>query len=341
MPVAQEDRRNVLMEGTPALVTNLPAMQLDEDQSPSVSGISATAEGFLTKGSIPSGTARTVKLFGAYEWHFNRLWRIDNTGTTPVVRYGAPDYTATYYRQHTGDIEMYHSTANALKIMPFGNSMAIFKSDGGYVINGANSQAGGWEAGDFQQEMNISTATHCVELDGTIYFINGDGLFALKQDGSTEEVSFAVRGNSAITAAALTVDYDRKFVVIGTTAVYDVNLKRFYDYSTAFAFTSRRVTDRTNKPFLVSGVTFVYDVTNTNNGTITFEMQVEERGWSNSQTVTVKPEQREDNESYFTKLQGREKGRSFQLRISDMSSNIKIKRIYIPKKDFTQQSMDS
>lgn len=345
MPIAQEERRNILMEGTPGLVSNLPAIQLDENQSPSVSGISATAEGFLTKGTIPTGTARVVKTYTIstveYEWHFNRLWRIDNSGTTPKVVYGAPEYIATYYRQGTGEIECRESTGNILKLMPFGNSLAVFKADGGYVINGANSQSGGWESGDFRQEINISTATHCVELDGVVYFINADGLFALSENGTTEELSFLVRGNSAIAVGALTVDYDRKLIVIGTTGVYDVNTKRFYDYTSDFAFTSRTVVDDKNRPFVVSGVTFEYDITNDNSGDITFEIQQDARGWSRSQTVTVKPLERRHNQFYFTKLDAKSVGNSFRLKISDMDSNIKIKRIYIPINSFTTQSKDS
>ena len=346
MPAPTKPKRIILTEGTPALVTNLPDIALKEDQSPSVTSISTTAEGFLQTGTLPAAVTTVVKQYTistvVYDWHYNRLWRIDNTGTTPKLIYGAPEYIATYYRQGTGEVEFRESTTNILKIIPFGGgSIAVFKSDGGYIVRGADSQAGGFESGAFIQEMNISTATHAIEIDEICYFINSTGLFTVSPDGTITEISFPVRGTASISAAALTASYNKKILRIGTVMGYDVNTKRFYDYKSAFSYTSRRLAGENSEPFSVQRVDFEYELTDDQLGEIKFETQTENRGWSRTNTVAVRASDRDGNQATTLTINKVDTGMSFILRISSLSSNIKIKRIIIPAEGYTPGSRRS
>jgi hypothetical protein len=343
MPVGTKNKRIILTEGTPALVTNLPAMALKEDQSPSVTGISTTAEGFLQKGTLPAAVTNIIKQYTigttVYDWYYNCLWRIDNSGTTPKVVHGAPEYTATYYRQGTGEVECRDTTANILKILPFGNgNIAVFKSDGGYIINNANSQAGNFQRGDFIQEMKISTATHAIELDEVCYFVNTQGLFTVKPDGSIEEISFLVRGATRLVAAALSANYAQKIVRIGTGMAYDVERERFYDYGVAFAYTSRRLAGDNDESFSVNRAIFEYDLSDASLGEIQFQTQVEARGWSQTITKSMRSTDTKGNQNIDVSLEKVGTGMSFQLRIVSMSANMKIKRIYVAQEGLTTGS---
>jgi hypothetical protein len=335
MPVGTKNKRIVLTEGTPALATNVPAMALKEDQSPSVTGISTTAEGFLQKGTLPAATTNIIKQYTisevVYDWYYNRLWRIDNSGTTPKVVYGAPEYTAVYYRQGKGEVEFRDSTTNILKIVPFGNGS----------INNADSPGDDFQRGDFIQEMKISTASHAIELDEVCSFMNSTGLFSVQPNGTIEEISFIVRGTASIAPAALTAVYDKKLIRIGTTMAYDVNTERFYDYKSAFGYTSRRLAGDNDESFSVNRLSFEYDLTDTGLGEIEFQTQVEARGWSQSQEIAVRSSDLEGNQAKTVSLEQAVTGMSFQMRIVSMSSNIKIKRIYVAQEGLTTGSRRS
>ena len=348
MPPSSKQQRILLTEGTPALVTNLPAMALKEDQSPAVRGISSTAEGFLQRGTIPTADTTVLKQYtigdDTYDWYFNRLWRIDNgeEEDTPKLIYGAPEYTATYYRQGKGEVEFRDTTTNILNVQPFGNgNIAVFKSDGGYVINGAISPQDRFQRSDFMQEMLISTGTHAVELDEVMYFINTQGFFSLEGNGNITELSFLQKGATAITASALTVNYLTKQIIIGTTAVYDTITKRFYDYSGAFTYTSRQLTGNDNEQFFTTQITFEYDLTDTALGQIKLETKVEDRGWSQTEEIAIRQEDRVGSQFYSHMLRTQDTGKGFQLRISELSTNVKIKRIFAVVQGLNPMSRES
>ena len=344
MPPGSRNKRQLLMQGTPALVTNLPAMALEEDQSPAVKSISSTAEGFMQKGSIPSADTTITKQYTistvVYDWHFNRLWRIDNSGTTPQIEYGAPEYIATYYRQGTGEIEFRESTTNILKIVPFGGSaIAVFKSDGGYIINGANSQSGEFESGQFIQEMAITTASHAIEVDEVCYFSNSQGLFSLSPNGTITELSFGIRGT--LSGSALTANYKKNIVRVGTTYAYDANTKRFYDYSGVFSYTSRQITGERDEPLAITRVIFEYSLADSSLGQIELETKTDNRDWSQTEKISMRSTDRDANQFYNHLLSHQDTGRGFQLRISSMSANMKIKRIYVSGAGLTAGSRES
>ena len=213
----------------PALVTNMPSSMLSEGFSPDCSNIDIGSDGYMKAGTIPSGTTRAVRQYtiatNVYDWHYGRCWRF----SVAQVIYNAPDYTAVYLAQGKGTIDLNQSSGNILKMLPIGETGLIFlRSGGSNILKNANDNRGFFYQTDYMQEVSISTASHAVELDGVVYYVNASGLFSVDIEGRVKELSNAVYGN--ITAAALTADYLRKYIIIGTTRAYNVQQEKFFKY---------------------------------------------------------------------------------------------------------------
>jgi len=127
-------------EFPPTLVTNKPSRKLEMGETPNCTGVSATDEGFMQTGTIPTVDTRTVRTYTIsgtdYEWHFNRLWRF----TLSQVIYGAPDYTDVYYAQGPGYFDLNEldgTTDPILKMLPLGGKDMAFMRAGGtsFIIN--------------------------------------------------------------------------------------------------------------------------------------------------------------------------------------------------------------
>jgi hypothetical protein len=328
----------------PTLVTNAPATALKSNETPAATGLDMTAEGYLKTGSIPTGTTRVVKTYtsvstpGAtpaesadYEWHYNRLWRISGAS----LIYGAPRYTAAYLRQGAGVMDFNEDANSILKIMPIGNGgLAVFKATGAYLIRNASDQGGNFERSDFLQEALISTATHAVELDGAVYFINTNGVFVMEPGGAVKELSYPLKG-SLPTAAAMTADYANRYVIVGATHAYDVKAQRWFKYSgTTFSYQTRafRQVDAdgraTGWPVAVNRVDFEYDLASgASDEVIKFKTQCEDRDWSDEYEVQVVNE-RGDHKRVGLDIEP-DTCREFSLKLTELAAEIKIKRIHI------------
>lgn len=345
MPVSQWQWVTLAEGFPPSLVTNRPATNLKPNETPSATGISATDEGYIKGGLIPSGSARVAKTFTiggtTYTQHYNRLWAIS---TTSLV-YGAPRYTATYYRQNSGEYPFLHDSGNILAFLPIGETgLILFKTTGAFIIPNANDQDGNFAAPDFVQEAKIEDATHVTELDGVVYFCNNSGLFSVKIDGTVEEISEPIRGD--VTAAALTTDYANKFIIVGTTLAYDVPRKRWLAYSSSdFTYQTPRLrASEQTTPLVVQQVGF--DITwasGTAAGTLvqlTFSTQVEDRGWTQNQDIPIQYE-REQQVRVQAMIQERDTGREFALKIVTLPTEISIRRIAVYAQGLAAESRDS
>jgi len=319
----------------PTLVTDRPATELKPNESPSVSDIGATEEGYLVSGSIPAGTTRVVKTYSSvanqagstanYEWHYNRLWRISGS----QVLYGAPDYTGKYYTQGTSTLD-FNDDANAvLKILEVGRTgLAFFKTTGCYVLYNAMDQSANFAHSGLIQEGSISAAAYVVELNGLAYAANASGLFAINDQGTSEEISAPVRGS--ISAATLTADYNKKIIVGGSIWAYDVARKRWFNYSGAsFTYTTPSVRAGDDGPIQISDVGFVFDLTSSfSPGSIDYQVRFGDLDYGLEQHCVVTDE-RGYNTFARQEIQNAEAASHFSIRINSLPTGLKLKRVMV------------
>ena len=323
----------------PTLVTNVPATALKPAQTPAATGIDVAAEGYLKTGSIPSTTTKITKTYSVggetYTWYYDRLWRISST----QLIYGAPHYTATYYVQGKGVLEFNETVNSIVKFLPIGaDGLIVMKAGGSYIISNASSLDGRFRVGDFMQEVKIANASVACELDGVVYFISGNNLYSITANGNMEEISFLIRGD--VTLSAIAANYQAKYLVIGSTYAYDINTKRWFNYSgTTFAYTSPALKQPGGEPFAVEKIGFSFDSTATNPVEITFQTRCESRDWTESEIITLENVRGEDE--FIAVTGSTENTRSFQVRLTALASTVKIKSIDVMVSKFDMDSWAS
>ena len=353
MPVPNP-RWVTLAEGfPPGVVTNVPPTGLRPQDCEDATGLDATDEGWLKAGDIPSGTTRVVKAYtvsgavagsAAYEWHYGRLWRTASS----VLYWGSQNYNDFYVPQGRGQYDFFDDANAFLKIMPVGTKgLVLFKSTGGYIIPNAamlaeGSTSGQFQPSDFMQEVQISTATHAVELDGVVYFANSDGLFSVDEGGTVEELSVPIRGDANWAAAALTADYQNKYIIVASTWAYDVPMKRWLRYvsgaTTTFDYKSRALASDDGNPITVSAVAFDFERSGSATATLEFKAQVESRGWSDTYSL-IMPDERGLGERAQLDVVA-DRGNSWQLNLTSLPSTVKIRRIQVRVQDYVQEGVD-
>ena len=338
----------VLLSGDfpPTLNTRSPVTDLVFHESPNCYGVEADVTGKLTTGSCPSGTAAIVKTYTigetSYEWHFNRLWRISDS----QLIYGAPEYSTAYYAQNLSHLDFPEDGNSLLKMHPVGDSMIVFKSTGAYIIPSASNHNADYVHSDIIQDALISTATHAVSLGGLAYVSNANGLFAVAPSGEVVELTLPIRGSDLFKSMILTADYQKKYI-IGTSdetaqCCYDVAAKKIFDYSTSgFIYTSRslRMTGKEleGNPFTISRLAFeIEHTTEDTNGQIVFAIQMDARGWNDTQTIDALYD-RGTTERVHADLDVQENCRAFSIKITSLS-RLSIRRIYAYSSDFTHNS---
>jgi len=135
------------------------------------------------------------------------------------------------------------------------------------------------------QEVKIAAATHAVELDGDIYYVNTDGFYKLDPNGKVEDLGFDISGD--ITPAAVTADYNKKFIRIGATHIYDVKNKRWLKYSGSTFIYETPEFEIDNNGLVITEVEFHFGRSTTAYAEIEFQTQVEERGYDVTYTLPI------------------------------------------------------
>ena len=329
-------------EFPPKLVTNNPSRKLEMGDTPNCTGISPTDEGYMATSTIPSVDARTVRSYtvggNAYEWHYDRLWRFSQS----QVIYGAPNYTDVYLPQGAGYFDLNDldgTTDPILKMLPFGgNAMAFMRAGGTHIVGNADNQSASFNAGNLIEEAKIANATHAVELDGDIYYVNSDGFYLLKAGGDIEDIGFDVSGT--ITPAAVTADYNKKLIRIGNTHIYDVKLKKFFKYSGSTFVYETPEFSIDNDGVTVTDVEFHYDKTSNGYAELKFMTQFEERGYGLEEVIPLESQIRGEEQSAHYQVVP-DTGKTFQLKVTQLPSNIKLTGIFIYLEGYTPESRDS
>jgi len=339
MPATEPRSWEVLADKLPPdIVTNLPATALSTGQTPDATGMNCLSEGYIHVGVIPTATTRIVKTYtigsDTYELHYNRLWRL----STNTIIWNAPEYTTVYLPQGKGSFTFSEDSQTIIKMMPIGAAgLIFFKSTGAYILQNAADPDANWSFSDLIQEANISTATHCVELDGLVYFANNSGLYSIDVSGKVTDLSYQYRAN--ITAAAVTAQYEDKLIIIGDTHAYNTKSKKIFKYSgSTFEFVSRSLQSADGNQFSVDDVIFEIYRSATSDKTLKFITRVEARDWSKEYELLV-PYKRGSHENVHWPISA-DTGRSFQLKITSLDSTIKIKRILVRVSHYSAESRD-
>ena len=326
----------------PGLVTNLPDSMLKDGYTPNATNLDIDADGYMAYGAQPTGTDRVQQEYTISEstWylHYRRLWQ----GSLTQIKYNSPEYTSVILPQGKGWIDCTDDANSVLiKPIPIGTGgLIFFKSSGAYILPSADNLGGNFGNPVFQQEAFVTDISYAAELDGLVYFVNNQGLFSIDVQGKVELLSKAVDGN--ITPAAITIDYSNKYVNIGTDMTYRVSDGKFFKYNSTTAildFYSHQLRSTDNSTISVNKVAFEYDKTSTTQGEIHFKTQTETRGWSLEYKLPVlnTDETKEQSSCDVDPLIGL----TWQLHITQLPTNIKLKNIWVRVKGFTPESREA
>lgn len=328
MPIS-EYQLQVLGQGFPPILNSaFPSTDIEANQIPEGYGFDLSYDGGVKKGTIPSGSSKltkTVDISGTtYYYIYGRLWRFDGT----TLYYGSTGYDDAYIPQRSGKIDFGEDAQPIVAVLGLNeDNLLVVKSTGSYVLSNTTDTRAFFLRTDIIQEFSASDATYVTELDGVAYAATSSGLVAF--DGQqTVELSRGIRGASWWTPGALTVDAEKKRIIVGTTAVYDVERQGFYRYSgSAFRLTSRTFRQPDYSPFQVSRVCFIVDHGDESNGSITYQYREADGQWSQNVVEPV----RYDADSYSVIESGLDSyaTRAFQIRITDIDGDKRIKAMWL------------
>ena len=330
----------------PTLNKEADPVKLAPNESPDAYGIDPEEEGLLAAGTAATGTTRAAVTktiaTATWYWYYNRAWK----ATTTTLDVGAPDYDTIYFRQ--AGAGPFTTDANIISYMPaLGDSMWVGTLTGSHLIRNATDQRGFFELGPFSQEMLVPASTCALTLDGFPIAFNANGVFSW--DGrKVTELTRKIRNNlgafaySAAGTDTVKADYAKKWIV-GQDAtvgkfVIDTETGKLFDYSTSgFRFTTRTLAQTQGyAPFQVGGIAFVYEASA--RGEIEWQTKSEDGSWYTERKLVVPYE-----EGSFTRMEAELRNpilsaRRFAVRLTALSSTIKIREIQITVQGLAQSS---
>lgn len=324
-------------EFPPGLNTATPPSDLRPDETPDGYGYDLAKDGYIAKGTIPSGSARinyTTNLSSkTYTWAYQRLWLTNGT----TLSYGAPYYNDVYVPQSAGKL-VFSEDANALMgILPFApDSLFVFKSTCGYIAGNCADDRGYFQRTQPLQGMGATGITCTVELDGIVYASNGNGLFACDASRRVTELTRPIRNDlSGFTNLALVADYDSHRVIGGSVLVWDAETKKLFRYSGSnFRFTTRQFRLPDWKPFMVDRLLFTIYHPTAGNGRLTYQVKFEDEPWSREYTCQL-PYQEEKYTVVSESLEQPRSVHKLQVRITDIVGGKYLKEIRLDSSAFS------
>ena len=328
----------VLDEAFPGgLVTNLPATALKPGQTPNAYNLDPTALGYMETATQPSCDSPYEEVYTIdgteYKWLYSRLWRFSGT----ELIYNAPWYVSSYFAQNNGSLELNQLDADILDTIPLGqDKIAVFSTSGGVIISNANSQDARFDVSQLIENVSISESGRALMMYGTVYYSNSNGFYSINQNLEVTELSIPIRDD--ISAGALTADFNKKLINIGTAWTFDVVSNKFFRYGDSMLYDTRELRSSDGAPISVNEVGF--ELTNsTEETTLTFQVKYESRDWSTEYQINM-PYERGYQERVSLQIEP-DTGRSFQLRLVGLPAGIKIKRIFASVSGYTEESRPS
>ena len=323
----------------PGLNTADPDTDLKPNETPDAYGFDLTVDGKIKKGTAPTGTSRVQKGITIstipYKWHAERLWNITNrTAATAsnILTFGAPNYNDVFYPPSTRFHKIYfdEDAQTILALVPIEpDSMLIAKSTGAYVLRNLSDTRGYFQRSDIIQEMACAAATYITEVNNVVYVGNADGIMAY-ENFKTKEVSRKLRPlRATLGALALTADYERGHVILGSTYVYDTEADKWFKYSgSSFRYTTPRLRNPNWAQFSVERVLFVIELGDTDTGYLEYQTRYEDEEWSPVRNLSL-PYAAEKFTTVSETLAEARSAHRFQLRVTSLDANKYIKEIQV------------
>jgi len=331
----------------PGLNTAVPDTDLPPNETPEAYGFDLTVDGKIKTGSVPTGTSRiqktnTITESGSaipYLWHGRRLWNITNrtvSTASNILTMGALNYDDVFYPP-SGRFHKEHFSEDAqtiLTLVPIEpDTLMVVKSTGSYVIRNISDTRGYFQFSDIIQEMAAGAANRVIEIGNVVYVGNTNGVMAY-ENFKTQEVSRKIRPTRAtVGALAFTADYQRNWLILGSTYVFDAAAGKWFNFSgTSFRFTTRRVRNPNWAPFRVSRLIFAVEHGDTTNGTLKYQVRYEDEAWSQEYSVSL----RYDPERYTRVPEDLETSRNahkFQVRVTSLPSGKYLREIQMEAED--------
>ncbi len=322
----------------PGLNTASRATDLAPNETPDSYGLALTVDGALVKGT----TIPTLETRIAGDYHYNRMWARSGTSLT----YGAPFYDAVMYSQGLSKIPFLEDAESLIDVfVPFGGSQAyVGKTTGGYILGNLTDKRGQdfWSKTDIIQALKCTAAANVTALDGMVFVCNATGLQAYS-NGRVIDATRKVR--DALTnfaSQALTVDYEKKYIRGGNNFIYEVTTGKLFRWnSTNFRYTSPRHRKPDWSPFAVDRLLFECERSDTNESWLEYEVRLDDDQWRAAPRRVVMDFGEGEYVTKSTTTEDILSTVTFQLRITDMSDNLRIKEIRIDaeeqeKDDFVQ-----
>lgn len=318
----------------PGLNSKDPPWELKPGETPDGYGFDLDVDGGIKVGTVPSGAARVEKTITLssvpFVWHYARLWNITGmTVSTPsnILRYGAEYYDAIYLPQGLGKEVFDEDVAPILTLVPLPpDKLAVLKTTGGYVLNNIADARGYFGRTDIMQELACPVASHAAELDGVLYVANANGVTAYKE-GQSVELSRKVRGESL--NAALTVNFGRHRVLVGTTFVFDAVSQQWFKYAgSGFRFTSRQMRSADWSPFAVDRLLFtIQHQSQSDTATLSYQVKYEDGIWEDEVLVHL-PYVAGGFTSISESLRTNRAARRFQMRVTALAATVVLRDVW-------------
>ena len=265
---------------------------------------------------------------------YNRLWRMVTDASTygHYLWYGAPNYDDTLYEQDFSRLMLENNGAagGPVAICAFGSdSIAVGFAVGGYIVSNCADNRGYFQRSDINQQLGCASMNRMTTLDGLLVVSNAGGLIGF--DGNkTVELTAAVRNDLTNFASTdLTVDYQKHWIIGGTSFVYDITAKKVYRWSgTDFRFTSRQFHAPDYSPMVVDRLVFHVEHADDQYGSFAYEIKREDGAWEDA--VTINCQYTDERYSVITEdLATVTSSRRFQVRLSALTANLYIKEIRV------------
>jgi len=264
--------------------------------------------------------------------HGRRMWLTNGN----VLEIGASDYDDHFFPpatrfQEQNLLEDAQSIVSIEPVEP--DSLFIAKSTGSYMLRNISDTRGYFQMSDIIQEMACSAADRLIAINNVVYVGNADGVIAYR-NFQTEEVSRKIRPTRAtVGALAFTADYERNWLILGSSYVFDAQRGRWFNFSgSSFRFTTRTLQNPDLSPFAPDTLYFAIEHGSTVGGTLSYQVKYEDEAWSTARTVLLKY----TNDMYSLvndSLADSRSARRFAVRLTALSSNVYVRSIQIEGED--------
>jgi len=322
----------------PTLNKDQDATKLEVNESPDAYGVNWDTDGILATGSVPTGVARVAPVgTGAYTgWNFyyNRLMKVNATASQLDI--GSPEYRAMYYAQDVGSRT---APANIVTFMPcLQDSLWVATATGSQLMQNMTDPRGFFWLGDFEQEFFVDTANMAITLGGVPYICNAKGVFSW--DGKeVKELTRAVRNHiSPFASVAILADYDEKLVIGTAKFVIDTTNGKLFDYSkSGFLFTSRTMSQPATEglqPFNANSIAFLLNITASGNQKIVWETKTDNNAWYKEPDILINDKAIRVERGFNNPATA---CREFTMRITSMTSGVRIREIQLVVQGYSQE----